>query len=431
MAYKKYIIKNGKQYGPYTYHSKRVNGKVVSEYHGKKNEIGSNFNFGFNKNYLWIFLGLIVAITLIYFGANCIKNGTCQYYTSTYITDPFANSIAAKMLSSTVPTSLFKILRGEAPEAGSSFSWDEEEIKVEEFGVKINSFKPDLAVYSVEEPIEVIADMKVKSPLDYDIVINFDKSCDNQFKPSTSKDYTIYAGKEESLSVSCESPTGYTEDEVFKGADSEKQIVTKQITFAPSYDLAQEVTLNVITKNNKLKEDQIIGKIRSVKQGPMTLELSSTNSQPFYTGDINHIYLTLTNNPLVWNGNLKELKELILYIPNSIELLSEGDEDSKFCDFEKESTEDDYTIYSLKSELMDKINKLDCSITETYSPFGSKQDCLDKARETFRFTCKFKVIEAEEEASQISPLKSKVEYTYGIKKVASIGIIKSKPITKA
>ncbi len=34
MAYKKYIKKNGKVYGPYIYHSKRINGKVVSEYKG-------------------------------------------------------------------------------------------------------------------------------------------------------------------------------------------------------------------------------------------------------------------------------------------------------------------------------------------------------------------------------------------------------------
>ena len=38
MAYKKYIEKNGKIYGPYVYHSKRVGGKVISEYHGIKKE---------------------------------------------------------------------------------------------------------------------------------------------------------------------------------------------------------------------------------------------------------------------------------------------------------------------------------------------------------------------------------------------------------
>ena len=35
MAYEKYIKKNGKVYGPYLYHSKRVDGKVISEYRGQ------------------------------------------------------------------------------------------------------------------------------------------------------------------------------------------------------------------------------------------------------------------------------------------------------------------------------------------------------------------------------------------------------------
>ena len=53
MVYKKYIKRDGKTYGPYIYHSKRVDGKVVSEYHGPKT--GNNF-----KKYVWIFLGIFV-----------------------------------------------------------------------------------------------------------------------------------------------------------------------------------------------------------------------------------------------------------------------------------------------------------------------------------------------------------------------------------
>ena len=34
MVYRKYIKKNGKFYGPYIYNSRRVNGKVISEYQG-------------------------------------------------------------------------------------------------------------------------------------------------------------------------------------------------------------------------------------------------------------------------------------------------------------------------------------------------------------------------------------------------------------
>lgn len=59
MAYEKYIRKNGKLYGPYTYHSKRVNGKVVSEYHGAAKKKPS-----FHFNYSWL-IGIFIVLILI------------------------------------------------------------------------------------------------------------------------------------------------------------------------------------------------------------------------------------------------------------------------------------------------------------------------------------------------------------------------------
>jgi len=57
MAYEKYIKKDGKLYGPYIYHSRRIDGKVVSEYHGqKKTEYGK-------------FLWMIPLVLLILLGA--------------------------------------------------------------------------------------------------------------------------------------------------------------------------------------------------------------------------------------------------------------------------------------------------------------------------------------------------------------------------
>ena len=60
MAYEKYIKKDGRVYGPYIYHSKRVDGKVISEYHGQK-------KFDFIK-----FFWLIPLVALIIFGAYLI-----------------------------------------------------------------------------------------------------------------------------------------------------------------------------------------------------------------------------------------------------------------------------------------------------------------------------------------------------------------------
>lgn len=63
MAYKKYIQKNGKLYGPYIYESKRVDGKVVSEYHGSE---GANKSKKYKKTLL-IFAGVLLLGVLIYF----------------------------------------------------------------------------------------------------------------------------------------------------------------------------------------------------------------------------------------------------------------------------------------------------------------------------------------------------------------------------
>ncbi|MGY4884482.1 MAG: hypothetical protein ACP5NZ_02785 [Nanobdellota archaeon] len=68
MAYKKYIQRNGKLYGPYLYESKRVDGKVVSEYHGseepKKSKGVRVYNY---KKILFLFLGVFILAVLIYF----------------------------------------------------------------------------------------------------------------------------------------------------------------------------------------------------------------------------------------------------------------------------------------------------------------------------------------------------------------------------
>ena len=76
MAYKKYIKRNGKLYGPYLYESKRVDGKVVSEYHGSdgikktgvfKDSSRRNLKERDYKKIFFIFMGAAILVVLIYF----------------------------------------------------------------------------------------------------------------------------------------------------------------------------------------------------------------------------------------------------------------------------------------------------------------------------------------------------------------------------
>jgi|TARA_B100000315_G_C14537489_1_gene569191 hypothetical protein len=65
MAYKKYIERDGKMYGPYIYHSKRVDGKVVSQYKGTRK--GFEFNLGSkNLKVLLVVLAIFLLIGVFY-----------------------------------------------------------------------------------------------------------------------------------------------------------------------------------------------------------------------------------------------------------------------------------------------------------------------------------------------------------------------------
>ncbi|MDA3836918.1 MAG: hypothetical protein PF542_04815 [Nanoarchaeota archaeon] len=81
MAYKKYIKRNGKLYGPYVYHSKRVDGKVVSEYHGT-NKGGLEKRILPKKMTLisiGFFLAAIVLLWVVFFSANLTGRATSDF----------------------------------------------------------------------------------------------------------------------------------------------------------------------------------------------------------------------------------------------------------------------------------------------------------------------------------------------------------------
>lgn len=63
MVYRKYIWKNGRRYGPYVYHSRRVDGKVVSDYHGAHSEGKNVLSF---KTVMLMLLGVVLVAGFIF-----------------------------------------------------------------------------------------------------------------------------------------------------------------------------------------------------------------------------------------------------------------------------------------------------------------------------------------------------------------------------
>ncbi len=67
MVYKKYIKRNGKTYGPYIYQSRRVNGKVISEYHGTGKHDYKQFIF---PAFVFLFIIMLLFISSNFFNLN-------------------------------------------------------------------------------------------------------------------------------------------------------------------------------------------------------------------------------------------------------------------------------------------------------------------------------------------------------------------------
>lgn len=76
MAYKKYIERNGKIYGPYIYESKRVDGKVVSQYHGaKKSPFSQPIKITPKKFLIYVVPILVLALLILFITSKASLTG--------------------------------------------------------------------------------------------------------------------------------------------------------------------------------------------------------------------------------------------------------------------------------------------------------------------------------------------------------------------
>jgi alpha-tubulin suppressor-like RCC1 family protein len=69
MAYRRYIKRNGKNYGPYYYESYKENGRVISKYLGKDESESDSVNFSFFKIFFLIF-GFIIFLIFVFLFLN-------------------------------------------------------------------------------------------------------------------------------------------------------------------------------------------------------------------------------------------------------------------------------------------------------------------------------------------------------------------------
>ena len=118
MAYKKYIKRDGKVYGPYIYHSRKVNGKVISEYRGKYEEKNNK------RKQILTFLIIALVIFSLIIGLNYNKIDFNQGFKTTKsilnnIITPIIKSLTGFVVSD--ESELEKEIDGYSLEGGESY----------------------------------------------------------------------------------------------------------------------------------------------------------------------------------------------------------------------------------------------------------------------------------------------------------------------
>ena len=235
MVYEKYIEKNGKLYGPYTYHSKRVNGKVVSEYHGPKKNI-------FSMNFFWLFIGIFLLIILIssfvFFNTKISGQVSLNLNSNNEFGQPLNGILSFSLVEGELIPSTSKVIfniNGDLKEYNLSELIDNEIIEGN-FYVKDKSLSGIGLGYGVE------GTKKIYPEVDFMLDIFIDSKIKEQTNSESS------SSKKEEIEIPTETPTETPSTEL---ETSSTEIPTETPTETPSTELETPTETTTETPSNE------------------------------------------------------------------------------------------------------------------------------------------------------------------------------------
>ncbi|MGD9276907.1 MAG: hypothetical protein PVJ67_07080, partial [Candidatus Pacearchaeota archaeon] len=313
MVYKKYIKKNGKVYGPYIYHSRRVEGKVVSNYHGKGK---SSFNFLNYKNYFFIFLGIVLIIFGFLFFNNLLTGKATLNIDSDFVEGeilegtlkltlvqgeflPGNTMVTAKIGNHSYTSSLDKLIVGEKivgdyfiedkslSGRGGGFGYGDEYPKV--------SFVLDVYLkdeYSKDEEFGRGSDFANET----EIIVNETFSNETEANLTEGANETIFEN---------ETIETFNETEV-EEAISEEQNETEEVNEEisnDSFEIVEEIGGNVVSEEELESETQ-------ETEGSDNEEFEEEIIEPTITGGVIKSFLKLSNSFFGLAGNVVLGKEI-------------------------------------------------------------------------------------------------------------------------
>ena len=288
---------------------------------------------------------------------------------------------------------------------GGYYESEVEENEKEPLGVYLEDVQPADSEYFEDEPVIIWATLKART-LDPDkpVKINVDCSAgETKGKVTPETEFEIYAAEEEDISCKFDSLKSSSNTiDIFAGFNF------KTMAYLKSYFMHQE-TLRALKRQNidVFDEYGITDRepISKSTNGPVNLGIG-TKAPPigiYKEGEgvnvMPKLGVTITNQ---WDGEIKEIKSLIIQIPDSL-VIEPGYCDHEFI--ESSLQESGFNIYELKNPNDNKLK----NITE-YVTFN----CRLQVRDPIRLLGETPV--------SVKYFRATAEYTYNTKKQITLNI---------
>ncbi len=334
-----------------------------------------------------------------------------------------------------------------------------------DLGVKVSDLR-QVGLPQYGEPIEIIGTIKAKSPEDDLKLVVSCRLDDGDLIPavvssttSSGNEATLYKGQLEIIQASCVFPKGIQPEKVTLARPDLKQTepikTSKQARMYANFEYKTKASHNTYFMQSgelsailelgkepftlyKVNDPQLTydRKITSITTaGPIKVGIGTLVSQPFVESRPYSFGVTLANN-LDWNGNLKKLEEIYVYIPPLFYLDGEqqfGDKQfTSTCAFDPtgQIDQDGFKIYKLKESLLTQTNK-ECDKATLKSSSLTEQQCIDlfgKNRD-MTFRCNFKIPTLSEGPGlQYDFIRAEATYIYQTERVVAVDAIKRQDI---
>ena len=326
----------------------------------------------------------------------------------------------------------------------------------EKIGINIRDFKPRESTVTLKRPILATALVEIsKTPANQPIFLNFRDACYLQDYTEAQKETIVIPPTEKQIvaeqegtvfQVRCEFPEGFNEIEPYGGKSTtetagkiisertlgiisqekaqaatsiSKDYDLKRLRLIPLFRYSQKIAWHPFTKELYSSSDKPMNPTWDVSNGPISLRIGSDESQPFYTNDEHMLYVYLSSN---WPGQIKELTDIQIEAQNNMQIL----DNNQFCDFKRVGN-----VYKLTDEAKKKT-KIDCTSKDTLLALAGVEagrtsaltydECIQKYKSEFKFSCPFVVTDAEKVASR-TQLGVSANYIYEMQATTSITVL--------